>query len=219
MTSPQWTIDEVVADAATVHARPMPVDGRRRLTVVRPTAEAVVIGSAQPADVVAGDVPMARRRGGGGAVWISPDVAWIELFVPTGDPLWDPDVGRAFHFAGRMVAEALGLSGADVHRGPLQSGRWGRLVCFAAVGPGEVTVAGRKLVGWTQRRTRAGSRFSGLVYPRWDPAPLVAALALDDGARRRALDDLATAGIGSIELGLGGRDAVVAAVRGAATGS
>lgn len=212
MTSPSWVVEELVADAGAAHARPMPTDGRRRLTLVHPTGPVVVLGSAQAADVVRAGVPVARRRGGGGAVWVDPDVAWFDLFVPAGDPGWHTDVGRAFHFPGEVVAGALALPGSVVHRGRFDPGPWGRRVCFAAVGPGELTVAGRKLVGWTQRRTREGSRFSGVVYPRWDPRPLVAALALDDDARAGALDELATVGIGSVEAGLGGAAEVRAAV-------
>jgi hypothetical protein len=92
-------------------------------------------------------------------------------------------------------------------------------VCFAGLGPGEVTVGGRKLVGWTQRRTRAGSRFSGLMYPRWDPVPLLDALVPDADVRRRATIGTARVGIGSIEAGLGGADDVLAAIGAALAGT
>ena len=51
-----------------------------------------------------------------------------------------------------------------VHDGPMAGGRWAELVCFAGLGPGEVLVAGRKLVGISQRRTRHGSRFQCMVH-------------------------------------------------------
>ena len=45
-------------------------------------------------------------------------------------------------------------------------------VCFAGLGPGEVTVDGRKVVGISQRRTRAWARFQCAALGRWDPAAL-----------------------------------------------
>ena len=162
----------------------------------------MVIGSAQPEGIVRPGVPFVRRRGGGGAVWVEPGVAWFEVFVPAADPAWQDDVGRAFWFAGDLVADALGgLTSVrlQLHRRGLERGAIGDTVCFASRGPGEIMVDGRKLVGWTQRRTRAGSRFGGIAYPVWDPAPLARALAVElpDDV------DLAKTGIGLGEVGVG----------------
>jgi lipoate---protein ligase len=41
---------------------------------------------------------------------------------------------------------------------------WSELVCFAGIGPGEVMLDGRKLVGLSQRRTRDGVRIQGTLY-------------------------------------------------------
>jgi lipoate-protein ligase A len=41
---------------------------------------------------------------------------------------------------------------------------WCELVCFAGLGPGEVSLAGTKLVGLSQRRTRNGIRIQGNLY-------------------------------------------------------
>ena len=41
---------------------------------------------------------------------------------------------------------------------------WSDLVCFAGLGPGEVLLDGRKLVGLSQRRTRNGVRIQGTLY-------------------------------------------------------
>ncbi|MGH9041248.1 MAG: hypothetical protein ACRDZ3_13570, partial [Acidimicrobiia bacterium] len=72
------------------------------------------------------------------------------------------------------------------------------VVCFAGLGPGEVTdAAGRKVVGLSQRRTRGHTRFQCCVLLRWDPAAMVALVAqpYPEGA---AVADLApvAAGIG-----------------------
>ena len=67
---------------------------------------------------------------------------------PGGRSLWADDVGRASHLAGRGLggrAGELGVAG-EVHKGPLVRTR-GPRVCFAGLGPGEVTVGGRKVVG------------------------------------------------------------------------
>ena len=66
------------------------------------------------------------------------------------------------------------VADAVVHRGGLVATPWSRQVCFAGLGPGEVTVAGRKVVGVAQRRTRHGARFQVAALLRWDPAALVA---------------------------------------------
>ena len=50
---------------------------------------------------------------------------------------------------------------------------WCRQICFAGIGPGEVTVDGRKVVGLAQRRTRAGALFQCAALLRWDPAEMV----------------------------------------------
>jgi hypothetical protein len=54
---------------------------------------------------------------------------------------------------------------------------WSRLVCFAGIGPGEVLVGGRKAVGISHRRTRAGARFQCVAHRRWPGEELVALLA------------------------------------------
>jgi lipoate-protein ligase A len=97
---------------------------------------------------------------------------------------------------GEAWAAALGELGvsAEVHRGPLVRSEWSTEVCFAGLGPGEVTVDGRKVVGISQRRTRAAARFQCAALGRWDPAAAVTLLGLPP----RAAEDLrgAAAGVG-----------------------
>jgi lipoate-protein ligase A len=151
------------------------------------TGPALVLGSTQPESVVVGDaagIDVVRRRSGGGAVLVEPDrVAWIDVAIGRDDPLWDDDVGVAFHWLGRVWAgalEALGLRGPVVHTGALVRTALSDLVCFAGLGPGEVTVDGAKVVGMAQRRTRAGALFQCAVPLVWDPARLAALLGLHD---------------------------------------
>jgi lipoate---protein ligase len=166
--------------------------------VLEPTGAALVLGSTQSLDLVdrdaaaAAGVAVVRRRSGGGVVLVVPaEMAWVDVIVPAGDALWDDDVGRAAHWLGRAWQAALsdlGIAPTAVHQGPLACGPLGRLVCFATVGAGEVTLPDqRKLVGVSQRRTRAAARFQCAAYRRWDPGSLADLLRLDaDG--RRALD-------------------------------
>ncbi|MDP9404170.1 MAG: hypothetical protein M3P85_12785 [Actinomycetota bacterium] len=169
--------------------------------VARP---ALVLGSTQPAAdvddgaVVAAGVDVARRRSGGGAVLVEPRrMVWADVVVPAGDPLWQPDVGRAFWWLGEVWVAALaslGVAGASVHRGPLVPSRWSPMVCFAGLGPGEVCAGGGKVVGIAQRRVREGALFQCAVPLAWDPAAIPTLLALDAGARAA----LAADGLGFI---------------------
>jgi lipoate---protein ligase len=128
-------------------------------------------------------VAVVRRRSGGGAVLVEPGrVAWVDVAIPRDDPLWDDDVGVAFHWLGDAWAAAvaaLGVEGAEVHRGGLVRTPLSDLVCFAGLGPGEVTVDGAKLVGMAQRRTRAGALFQCAVPLAWDAERLARILGLD----------------------------------------
>ena len=74
-------------------------------------------------------------------------------------------------------ARRLGVVGTRLHEGALACGPLGGTVCFAGRGPGEVLVGDAKVVGISQRRTRAGARFQCAVPVRWDPAPLAALLS------------------------------------------
>ena len=166
----------------------------------RPT---LVLGSAQPATTVdavaaaAAGVEVVRRASGGGAVLLDPhDVVWADLVIPPGHPRWDDDVIAAARWVGDAWVEALVALGLpadtlECHHGGLVRSRWSDSVCFAGLGPGEVRMAGRKVVGISQRRTRAGARFQMAVLRRWDPVGIVALLAVDDAARASAVDAIA----------------------------
>lgn len=170
----------------------------RSVHVLDVDAPALVLGSTQDEDLVdheacrAGAVQVVRRRSGGGVVLLDLHVVvWLDVDVPRGDPLWDDDVGQAAWWLGEAFVAALGTG--EVHRGGLERGAWGGLVCFAGLGPGEVTIAGRKAFGISQRRTRAGARFQCAYVNQWDPARLASLLALPDERRAALATDLAAA--------------------------
>ena len=81
---------------------------------------------------------------------------------------------------------------ASWHSGPMVCTPWCRQVCFAGIGPGEVTVDGRKVVGLAQRRTRAGALFQCAALLKWNAGEIARLLDLGtEGAA--ALPTLAAA--------------------------
>jgi lipoate-protein ligase A len=175
--------------------------------VIRPT---LVLGSTQPTelvDVIAlrqRDVELARRRGGGGAVYLAPgEQLWLDAWVPRDDPLWVGDVSAAAEWVGAWWVQALagiGQRGFDVHRGRSVPGVLGDLVCFAGRGPGEVFHGTAKVVGLSQWRAREGALFSSCAYLRWNPAPLLALVDVEEGPRAGLAGDLAPMAAGLADL-------------------
>lgn len=201
-----WDVEHHREPAATFHGRALPDPAARAVWVCEPTGPALVLGSSQRNDVVddaacaAAGVEVVRRRSGGGAVLVGPgDLLWVDVIVPADDVLWDDDVGRASHWLGAVWAAALAELGmtTTVHRGAMQRPPWSDLVCFAGLGPGEViTPEGAKVVGISQRRTRAAARFQCAALARWAPTELVSLLALPAVERDQATHDLAPAAAG-----------------------
>jgi lipoate-protein ligase A len=192
-----WAVVRRAGPAGELHAREVPPPARREVWILTPSRRALVLGSAQLDAVVRPDlegIDIVRRHSGGGAVLLEPGgVLWVDVIVPAGDPLWVDDVGRAFHWLGATWAAALascGVEGAVVHEAAMRRTDWSPLVCFAGLGPGEVTVGGRKVVGISQRRTRAAARFQCVVLERWDPSAM-AAMFEPAVLPRAALGDLA----------------------------
>lgn len=183
-----WRVEHRRGTAQELHdaAASDPVDGRA-VVVNHVSGPALVLGSTQPAshvDVAAierSGMALARRRSGGGAVLLRPDDhVWVDLVIPADDPLADDDVERAAWWVGDAWVAALGRRSDDpvteVHRRGVSDRAAGRVACFAALGPGEVEVDGRKVLGISQRRTRSGARFQCVAYRVWEPELLLEVL-------------------------------------------
>lgn len=203
---PSWRVERSRGPAGAFHARPIPEAAEPAVWIHDVSAPALVLGSTQDDGLVdreragAGGVEVCRRRSGGGLVGLWPDAElWVDVVVPRASSLWSDDVSVAFSWLGRAWAEALGEAGVGrdevaVHRGPMIGAAIGRLVCFAGLGPGEVTVDGAKIVGISQRRTRHAARFQCAAILRWDPAWVVP--LVDGGTLAAAGIDLVTLPVG-----------------------
>ncbi len=195
-------IDE---DPGVFHARSFE-DAPRSLWVPRlAETETLVLGSSQRVDTVDSDeleaqgITVATRRSGGGAVLVSSaDLVWFDVVVPVGDPLWSADVGRSFDWLGHACQRALLSLGVNtqLYSGRLQHSPWSRRVCFAGLGPGELTLDGKKLVGMSQRRTRTAARLQVAILRRWDGPRHASFLALPEEERSRAADGLRDVAVG-----------------------
>jgi lipoate---protein ligase len=185
-----WNIDHIIGTAADVHGRAWPDPLVRTLWLAEVTRPAIALGSAQRRELIDGPAALAAgvdvvtRRSGGGAVWLAPGAqVWADVFIGRDDPLWVDDVGTSMDWLGAVWVEALsslGLDGLTVHRGALVRNEWSSVVCFAGLGPGEVTWHGAKVVGISQRRTRTGARFQCSALLAWEPAAMLQLLAPND---------------------------------------
>jgi lipoate---protein ligase len=190
VTPPHFGLEMHEGTVADFHATDLLADVRPRVVVAEATASALVLGSRQDLDAVdleacqTAGIDVVKRRSGGGVVLVeSGAMCWFDVVVPVTDVRFESvahDVGASMRWLGRHIAaalEGLGVDDLRVHAASMTGGRWAALVCFAGLGPGELTVGGDKLVGLSQRRTRAGSRFQCMVHVRWSPAVLVGLLA------------------------------------------
>lgn len=178
--------------------------GRRLACLCRPAGAAIVLGSSQ--DLVVADaatgagIDVVRRRSGGGAVYVAPrEQVWLDAYLPAGDALLQRDVARTAWWLGDLWAGALAdtlsepRSDFEVHRGGLATTAWSRVACFAGLGPGEVTLRGRKIVGLSQRRDRRGAWLHSMALVSLDATRLAGLLALEDEERAALARDLESA--------------------------
>jgi lipoate-protein ligase A len=77
-----------------------------------------------------------------------------------------------------------------MHDGPMQTTQWSRQICFAGLGPGECLVDGKKVLGISQKRTRAGASFQCSVFTQFEARETVNLLSMDEDRRRQAAEFL-----------------------------
>ena len=182
-----WPVEHLTGPAAALHGRDALQDPRRRVSVLAVESRAMVLGSTQREDVVdrdaarRSDIEIVRRRTGGGAVFLEPGRhVWVDVIIPSGDPLWRDDVAHAFDWLGRVWVAALadvGMTSTTVNDTAVCHSVLGRLICFAGLGFGEVSAERGKVVGLAQRRSRLGAWFQCTVLRQWDTAPYASVLA------------------------------------------
>lgn len=182
-----FTVRSLVGTAGELHRLVVPGGVGPEVWCMSVTGAAVVLGSRQTPDmldaaaVARAGVDVVQRRSGGGAVLVVPDeLVWIDVVVPAGHPAWRADIAVSMEVVGDAWIRALASFGAGalrVHRGGMVRTPWSDLVCFDGVGPGEVVQGEAKLVGISQRRTRAAARFQCAVHLRYVADALPALLA------------------------------------------
>ncbi len=185
-----WRFNHLRDSAESVHGRELPAE--RAIWRASINQSAMVLGSKQDFAVVnhqacqTDQVSVVRRRSGGGAVFLDADQhLWIDFVITSDDDLWRDDVSQAMWWVGDLWADALAACEfADrdqlrVHRGGMEREKISDLICFAGIGPGEVTLHGKKLVGISQRRTREMARFQCVVHRQWSPEAYRKYLLLD----------------------------------------
>lgn len=187
-----WTIKHLRGSAQELHD--LEIEQTRTVRFCEPTTPAIVLGSTQRQDILCHGylasrnprIEIARRRSGGGAVLLIPgNDFWVDIVVPRQDRLWTPDVRKAFNWVGelwREVLAGLGIEGARQHDGEMRSDRWSKLVCFAGLGPGEITVNNQKIVGISSRRTRDAALFQCSLVKTMDVSTTASCFDIDPAA-------------------------------------
>ena len=166
----------------------------------------LVLGSRQTPDSVDSAVCEQRgievvgRRSGGGAVLVGTEqLMWFDVVLTRDHPGWNDDVGKSFAWVSDRIRSALASLGVqtECHNGPMVNTEWSDLVCFAGLGPGELTIDGKKLVGISQRRTRQAARFQVAILRRWDPMEMLELFPMSDADRERANQEMASMAVGT----------------------
>ena len=185
-----WTVERLHGPVSDLLEAAEPPAVAERLARIHSVEEpGLVLGSTQRLEIVdqsraaAAGTQVLRRRSGGGAVLLSPGgQVWVDFFLSASDPLWRDDVTQAARWVGELwsaVIEPFVSGPISVHFGRLEADRWGRLVCFAGTGPGEVFASGLKVVGVSQRRSRHRARIQTTARLRHRPSAAGGA-ALDE---------------------------------------
>ena len=151
--------------------------------------DVLVLGRGSNVATDAGRVSVARRSSGGGPVLWGPDLLALDVVVPKGHPLYSDDVADSYRWLGKALARAITKVGVPAQAiTPAEARRadnaTGALACFASVSPWEVVIDGRKVVGLSQVRRRAGTLLQAGILLSIDGNRLAGLLDLDPVSRR-----------------------------------
>lgn len=191
-----------------LHARKYPSDITRTIYWNQPTDSALVVGSAQSLSDIrdtqyAQPPSLVKRASGGGAVLVTPDnMIWFDVVIGVHDPLWDCDITRSFFWLGATIRDALAACGCDaleLHEAGLTQNAWSQLVCAASVGPGEVMMKGRKVVGLSQKRRRAFAVFQCMINRKFAARAMSDALGIAE-LQRSGLERFLDAHVANLEV-------------------
>jgi lipoate-protein ligase A len=178
-------------------------------------------GSRVPVDDAAcqaAGVDVVRRASGGGPVVWGPDLAAFDIVVPRGHPLHGADIAESYRWIGEAVARALrrlGIAARSLPPGEAHAANEpsvAELACFAGLGPWEVVVDGRKLVGLSQVRRRSGALLQVGILVHHDAARLTGLLDLDPPTRAMLTDALRSRTVSTADHGVSDLAALRAAV-------
>lgn len=197
----QWSIVESHGRAEPFHGKRPTDQTEPQVWIHRVVKPTIVLGSSQAEDVVnrqlaqEQDLEVCKRRSGGGLVYVDPDTdCWIDLIIPTSSRLFETDIARAFHWVGTHWSRTLASFYADDSANSFDPGDtrtcapdsepkitmattsqqtpMSKLLCFAGLGHGELTIDGSKVVGLSQRRSRHWVRIQSLLLGRWNSQAL-----------------------------------------------
>jgi lipoate-protein ligase A len=187
--------------AETFHSRDPEFGSGIEIVVCEVARPALVLGSRQNPDILnlertsARGWDVVRRRSGGTLVHLVPgEVVWVDLLLAASHRAFTADLRASMMWMGDQWAavfqalvqspsEAIAQTEAamtkvpasseiEVFGGAVERSAWADLLCFGGLGPGEVTVGGAKLVGLSQRRTRAGAWFQMAIHRRFEVTDL-----------------------------------------------
>jgi lipoate-protein ligase A len=166
------------------------------------SAPALVLGSGQKiAEVdlqMFGATTLHRRRSGGTAVLFESGLLMQDIALPNSHPLYSPDVTASYRWLGELWVAALADLGINAELLGIAEARSDsadldpllRRVCFGGRSPYEVLSAGRKLVGFSQVRRRAGVVLQVALYSSFSAERLAGLLALSPAERSALIDGL-----------------------------
>lgn len=192
----------------------------------------LVLGAGQTtfnaAEAVRRGIRVVRRHSGGTAVFAGMGVLGLDVMLPAGHPLVCFDIVEQYRFVGEAWTAALDSIGVGAKLVSVESARAAakpdegvdailRLACFGSLSPYEVEVGGRKLVGLSQVRRRAGVLIQSGIHGRFDAEGLASLLP---GPDRRALArglDRAAVGLDTVTPAPVSEDRLIAAVQDALT--